>query len=159
MTIRAEELRLNIIRPALQTIGNWSEDAEELLLLTCAHESHLGRWFRQQGGGPALGIYGMESATHDDIWQHFLSRKPDLSRRVELFLSPFYSKDGQLVWNLYYATAMARAHYLRFAEKLPDRKDVEAMGSYYKRYWATHLSKATVAQAVNNYKRLVKAGT
>ena len=73
MAINTKHLRLYIIRPTLQKINLWSEAAENLLLGTAAQESLLGTYLKQNGNGPALGIYQMEPNTHKDIWIHYLN--------------------------------------------------------------------------------------
>ncbi len=41
------------------------------------------------------------------------------------------------IWNLAYATAMCRVHYLRVPRPLPDAGAVRAMGEYWKRHYNT----------------------
>ncbi|KAF0118141.1 MAG: hypothetical protein FD149_866 [Rhodospirillaceae bacterium] len=68
-----------VIRPTLLHLGLHSPAAEALLLGTAIQESRLGTYLRQTGGGPALGVYQMEPATHEDIWTNFLAYRPDLA--------------------------------------------------------------------------------
>ena len=63
------QFRANIIRPVLLVIGGESRAAENLILGTALQESNL-RYLRQLGDGPARGVYQMEPATHDDIWDN-----------------------------------------------------------------------------------------
>ena len=55
-----------IVKSTLNDLLLYSEDAEELLVFTCAVES-LGGTYLQQVKGPALGIYQMEPVTYNDI--------------------------------------------------------------------------------------------
>jgi hypothetical protein len=156
--IYTEHLRKHVIRPVLHDIGKYSRNAEELLLLTAAQESGLGKYLHQLGNGPAVGIYQMEPATHDDIWNHFLEYKPtfaDIILRWELPRAFDDNRAEEMAGNLYYATAMARAFYLRFYESLPEYDDVRGMAQYYKKYWNTKHGAATVDEAVQNYNRFV----
>lgn len=165
--IDSKQLRKHIIQPVLKAIGKYSHNAEELLLLTVAQESGLGKYLHQLNGGPAKGIYQMEPTTHDDIWNNYLAYRKDLSDKVLGFgieggYSSLYDFDkaraeaDQMCGNLYYATAMARCHYLRVSESLPEHADVEGMAMYYKKHYNTHKGKATVEEAISNYNKYVK---
>ena len=148
MSIHPGQLREYIIRPTLNRIGLYSEAAEELLMLTAATESLCGK-FVHQVGGPALGIFQMEPRTHDDIWENFLKYKPALAMHVKT-----YGRiSQQLPGSLYYACAMARAHYLRVPERLPSAMDVDGLAQYWKDHYNTHLGAGTPAKAIENYQR------
>ena len=67
----AFQLRTEIVKPALEAIGYYSPAAEALIMGTAAQESHL-KYVKQLGDGPALGLFQMEPATHDDIWANYL---------------------------------------------------------------------------------------
>ncbi|WP_441001312.1 hypothetical protein [Fodinibius sp. SL11] len=156
--IYCKQLREYVIRPVLHDIGKYSRNAEELLLLTAAQESGLGKYLHQLGDGPAIGIYQMEPATHDDIWSNFLKYKPTLGDTILRWEMPRAFADNnakEMAGNLYYATAMARCFYLRFYESLPEFADVEGMAKYYKKYYNTHKGKATVKEAIENYNKYV----
>jgi hypothetical protein len=63
------------IGPVLRQLGldeYRMQAAEELLLGTALQESGL-IYRRQLNNGPALGLFQMEPATHDDIWADFLT--------------------------------------------------------------------------------------
>lgn len=140
--IDREHLREQVIRPTLRWLGLWSEAAEALLIGTAAQESAGGRYLRQLGGGPALGIYQMEPATHADIWRNYLAHRGALARKVRELrcaVSPFVDPVQELAGNLYYATAMTRIHYLRVPEPLPDAGDLEALADYWKQHYNTAL--------------------
>jgi hypothetical protein len=156
--IYCQQLREYVIRPVLHDLGKYSRNAEELLLLTAAQESGLGKYLHQLGDGPAIGIYQMEPATHDDIWQNFLEYKPTLGNTILRWEMPRAFTDNnakEMAGNLYYATAMARCFYLRFAEGLPHFKEVEAMAKYWKKYYNTPKGAGTVEEAKENYKKYV----
>ena len=65
-----KQLRECIIKPTLDSLQMYSQAAEELLVFTCACES-LGGTYLKQVKGPALGIYQMEPATYQDIWENY----------------------------------------------------------------------------------------
>ena len=76
-----EILRI-LIRDTLEQIGLCSDSAVELLMGTCAQESALGKYRRQIGGGPALGIMQMEPNTYKDIVKNYLKYKPALVSNI-----------------------------------------------------------------------------
>ena len=139
-----EQILKHVIRPALKELGDKysTRAAEQLLMGTAIQESGL-MYLKQAGGGPALGVYQMEPATHDDIWNNFLRFQIGLPLRVASMsanatdLVGDTPKADKLIWNLWYATAMARVHYYRVKEALPYEGDWAGMASYWKRYYNT----------------------
>ncbi len=144
--IRPEHLRVEVIRPTLERLRLHSPAAEKLLLGTAIAESTVGgeTFLRQMGTGPALGIYQIEPGTNADVWQHYLSFRPLLAGRVLCFSAGAYAREEQLVWNLAYATAIARLVYRRAPEPLPAPGDVVAIAAYWKRHFNTRRGKGTV---------------
>lgn len=163
--ITPSHLREDIIVPTLKAIDAYSRNATELLMLTAAQESHLGKYLHQING-PAIGIFQMEPATHKDIWENYLKYKEELAWAVTNFGCPsnHFKNNGenhpeaeQMKGNLYYAAAMARCLYLRQKESLPEHDDVVGMARYYKKYYNTPMGAATEEEAVENYKKFVLA--
>lgn len=166
-----EQVRLYIVRPALEWIDLWSEDAEELVLATAAHESQF-RWVDQldkfDKPGPAYGLWQVEEFTHDDIWRTFLRFRPGLARHVEELLTVWANGQRdhstnppgpppveELHWNNLYGAAVCRIRYLRAPGALPDRGDVHALARYWKAHYNTPLGKGTVEEFADHYE-LVK---
>lgn len=156
------QFRSLVIRPVLECLGPvipYSQEAEDLLFMTAAHESALGTYLKQVSG-PALGIYQMEPDTHNDIWDNYLEYREDLRPLVLRLLGRFGSVDT-LVFNLAYATAMARIHYYRIKEPLPKKDDypnnseeyLKALSQYAKKYYNTEKGKATPEDYYNAYIR------
>jgi hypothetical protein len=145
MGIEPTELRRYVIAPALRVIGMGGNDAEELLLGTALQESDCGRHLHQEGAGPALGVWQMEPATHDDIWRNYLLAATRSSLAVVMRSLVFGAivRSAQLAGNLYYACAMARLVYERVDEKLPAAGDIEAQAAFYKRHYNTAAGAAT----------------
>ena len=137
-----EQFRRLVIRPAVRRLGLWSPAAERLLLGTALTESGL-TWLAQKGGGPALGIFQIEPATHADVWANYLAYREDLASRVA-WLASSGSRQDQLVWNLAYATAIARLIYYRRPEPLPAADDLQSLARYYKTHFNTLKGKAKV---------------
>lgn len=153
MRYQADDLRA-LIKTTLTPLGYWSPAAEELLMATCAQESSMG-FYRQQVGGPALGIFQMEPGDHDDIWKNYLQYHSDLALRIGMLAGAAAPVALALVNNDPYAIAMARVHYLRAPGVLPAADDLAGLWSYYKRFWNTELGAATQAQFEGNYARYV----
>ncbi|MTJ81720.1 MAG: hypothetical protein F8N37_11980 [Telmatospirillum sp.] len=139
-----------VIRPTLTAIGLGGPAAEQLMLGTAAQESRCGRYLAQIGG-PALGPWQMEPATHDDLWTNTLTGKPDLAARVKALLPATCDRRQQLVTNLAYACAMARLVYWRAPASLPPAGDIEAQAAFYKRFYNTPAGAATVGQYISNW--------
>ena len=160
--VLAQEEKVNpnqlreLITAVLAELDLYSANACELLMLTAAQESHLGYYIKQVGNGPAKGIFQMEPSTEKDIWRNFLKYKPDLAKRVGTLLGEADWEHLQLTGNLLYQIAMARLHYYRRPEALPDRADIVAMARYWKAHYNTRLGKGTVHEAIANYRRLAK---
>ncbi len=69
----AVTFQTTIVQPVLAALGTWSLESEMLLMGTAAHESLL--IYTHQIGGPALGYFQMEPATHDDCWTNYLDNR------------------------------------------------------------------------------------
>jgi len=148
MTISSNQLR-QLIAETLKDADLYSGDAVELLMGTSAQESHLGSYIHQING-PALGIFQMEPATEEDIWNNYLRYKSSLSAVVKTVMT---GNPNELAWNLKYAILMARIHYLRVKAGLPDSANVHAMALYWKQYYNTPLGRGTAKEFAKNYAR------
>ena len=146
------QLLKEIITPVLIHLDMDSPSAQNLLLGTMAQESLMGRYIVQVKG-PALGVYQMEPATHDDIWKNYLAFRPELAEKVKQLLIPGIPVVQQLVFNLWYATAMARIHYWRIPYPLPDADDIEALGEYWDTHYNRNPLKGTVSEFVTHYRK------
>ncbi len=111
----------------LLEFGMHSDNAVELLAMICAHESLGGKYRHQVGGGPALGIYQMEPATHDSIWDNSDTIH---GRALNLGIKRDVSK---LEFDDRYSTFVARCYLAMDKNPLP--KTPEAMAEYCKSYW------------------------
>ncbi|MEO5341714.1 MAG: hypothetical protein H7837_14585 [Magnetococcus sp. MYC-9] len=153
MGINPHQLLDLVIRPTLRRLDLWSEAAEELLLGTAIQESSLS-YLKQMGAGPAKGIWQMEKPTHDDIWTNFLHYRTKLGLNV---LGPYAKPDHtRLTWDLAYACALCRVHYLRSPEPLPPAGDIDAQAAYWKQWYNTPLGKGTAAEYIANWHRTME---
>lgn len=152
--LNAWHLRLYVVRPALEHIGLWSRDAEELVLATAAQESGL-QYLHQLGSGPACGLWQMEPATMHDIVSRFLLARPKLQRAVHALLADVGTLTEQLHWNLAFGAALCRVRYLYDPRPLPAATDVLAMGQCWRRVYNAG-GRGTVEAFVESYRRLIE---
>ncbi len=155
----SKQLRELVIQPALHSIGLWSQEAEDLLIMICAHESNGGDYIAQERG-PALGNYQMEPATYNYLWSKLRGNDDKymaLGGKI-LFACHFMGKPDptELIFNLKYATMMARVFFLPNREIIPTAipSDVEDLSRYAKKYWNTEAGKATANQYLGAYYRM-----
>jgi hypothetical protein len=154
--LNSSQLRELIIKPALSDLILYSEDAEELLVFTCANESDGGSYLKQVKG-PALGIYQMEPETYNDIWQNYIISKNDLYLKLlHSFEASRMPSEDRLIYDLRFATAMTRIFYSRIKEPLPKATDIDGIWNYYKTYYNTSAGKADYNQALDKYQQLIK---
>lgn len=139
--INVKQFRELIVRPTLEKIKLHSKSAENLMVGTALVESKLS--YLAQVKGPALSVFQVEPATHNDLWEHFLPYKPNLRDSVIELLSQgaVYddNKVDDLVGNLPYACAMARLVYYRRPQRLPDAQDIMGLANYWKDHYNTRL--------------------
>lgn len=137
-----------VIVPALKSVALHSEAAVELLLGTALQESRL-QYLKQLGTGPALGLFQMEPATHDDIWTNYLAYRPELAARVARLAH--VRNAGALATDLLYAAAMCRVFYRRIKDPLPAAGDVPGQAAYWKEHYNTYLGAGTEDEYIENW--------
>lgn len=141
-----EELSV-YIRRALIPKRLWSLAAENLLMGTCAQESHMGRYITQMGEGPARGVFQMEGATYESILA-----ESDIYRRGGIKLP---KSVDTLIYDINAAIMSARLKYSMIPEKLPAADDIKGMARYWKKYYNTHLGKGTEDEFIHNYHKYI----
>jgi len=124
--------------------------AIELLMLTAAAESHLGRYLYQDDGDPeiennlALGVFQMEAFTYRDIRDRVILRKyPGLP----------VQDAADLITDLRLAIVAARMKYWSIPKALPGAEDVMSLARYWKRYYNTWMGAGTIRGAMEKYRR------
>ena len=163
MSFHPPQLR-ELIKDTLRPINWWSEESEEQLMGTAAQETLLGRYLKQLGGGPGVGIFSMEDSpprngkifTHEDIWDNFLYFRPAYIERIRFTCGVADYHPSALQGDLRYQILMARIHYLRVPERLPAVNDLIGQASYWDRYFNINPDKGFPAEYKKNYKRYVK---
>ncbi|AVF59860.1 hypothetical protein J7X13_000334 [Vibrio parahaemolyticus] len=144
----ARQLTELVVRPTLKELGLYSAAAEQLVVGTIFVESRA-KYLKQIGNGPALGIVQMEPATHDDIWQHYLAYRIELTEKVRKIAKE--AIPTELITNLAYAVAMCRVHYLRVPKPLPHSGDIPALARYWKKYYNTHKGAGDVSDFIDKF--------
>lgn len=134
--MNVQVLRL-LIKQTLTPLGLYSLNAEELLMATCANESNLGRYRVQAKGGPAHGIFQIETNTFNDIWANYLAYHPTLADQIRALNYGVVGTSSDLDTNDRYSVAMARIVYARAPGALPDAGDLDGIWAYYKQYYDT----------------------
>jgi len=137
--VLARGVLLGAVRPALTILGHSGLAAEQLVLGTGVQESRLVAR-EQRGGGPALGLFQMEPATHDDCWTNYLNFSPQkpLADRVRQTLEAGQKPvAATLRANDRSTRAIWRAPYLRGRNSLPNANAVAAMANYWKHHYNT----------------------
>ena len=129
-------LQDRVIAPALDKMGLWSRAAEELVLGTAIVESGL-TYLIQHGDGPALGLWQVEPATHDDLYTNFLNYRPELGSRLMELRAPNLSIGENLTTNLIYGAAVCRLCYYRKPDALPAAGDIEGQASFWNQHYNT----------------------
>jgi len=129
-----------------------SPEAVELLMLTAAQESFLGRFIKQLYCGVAKGVFQMEMATYNDLFDSYIRYKPDLQNKLfHYFPVNEETADLMMCGNLPYQIVIARLNYYRKRGNIPHVEDINGLAEYYKKHWNTHLGAATVKEALRNY--------
>ena len=146
MSINLIQLRDLVVVPALKEIQLYNKAAMRLVIGTGLVES--GYEYIHQINGPALGFFQCEPATYKDLWDNYLLFKLPLAQKLNAF-NLDYKDAGQLVWNLKYAAAICRIHYLRVKKPLPHENDILGMAYYWKDHYNTNMGKGSVDDFLN----------
>lgn len=153
-----------IIAPSLRRLANaMRRDAvaslasQVLLLGTALQESQL-RWVRQLGVSGTAGGWGLfqdELADYHDLeyWISGQLLQYDWQKGVISMLQlPMLDPSDRLMCDLEFATCIARLHYWRVAEAMPQAGDLVGLGQYYKKYYNSTLGAATESQIWASFK-------
>jgi hypothetical protein len=155
----AKDMQQYVIKPALDVVGLGSKSAEILLTGTFLVESggvHLKQITAPTTGGQ--GFFQIEPTTHRDIkkWLNAYINKQLLDYILSAcYISILPTDDDVLVYNLRYATLMARLVYYRNPKPLPAENDAKAMAEYHKTVYNTRLGKADVEKNTLVFERVI----
>lgn len=154
--INGQQLRKFVIRPALDQLGLWSQEAEDLVFGTACQESGCGHYLHQLGNGPAVGIFQMEPRSYTDlcVWISQVRRKEwdrIWTHTGQIGRSGDWPPADQMIWDLKYAAMMCRMFYLRKPGAIP--VTLAGQAAYWKRFYNTSLGKGTVEEYIRNYQK------
>ncbi len=155
--ININQFRELIIKPTLHDLMLYSKEAEELLVFTCANES-CGGTYLHQIKGPALGIYQMEPLTYHDLWNNYINNNGKLMLILfSNFMVNHIPSEERMIYDLRFATVIARLFYARINDPLPFSGDIEGIWEYYKKYYNTFLGDAHKELAMKKYYEFIKS--
>jgi hypothetical protein len=112
MDISKQELRDEIIHPTLEYLGKAGTAVENLLVAIATRKQHTHK---------GLGPYGIDTSTHQIVWDKYLAFHPDLASRIRGLASQrafLEDPHSELVTNLCYATAIAWVVYILHPQEL-----------------------------------------
>ena len=138
MSNRSIDLNQFVIQHTVKTLGICSKAVENLLLGTAAAPSEQG-----------IGVYGIDEATHQRIWDEYLAFDADLASKIRGLASQHeFLKEPhiELATNLAYATAIAWMIYQSSDVVLPHPDDVEGLAEC----WVTHFAKKSDNNGLKN---------
>jgi hypothetical protein len=147
----ATVFRDSFVKPGLLALDAWSPEAEMLVVGTAAQESNL-VYTRQIGGGPALGYFQMEPATHDDCWTNYIDFRAPLKAKIMAVRGAAGDPvASEMVTDHKYAAAMARVRYMRVAPAIPTA--VRDIAAYWKLHYNTPLGAGSADDFIANWNR------
>lgn len=130
--------------------GLHNHDFVTLSAMIAAHESHGGKWRRQVGGGPALGIFQIEPPTHNDVW--------DRSRSIHgnAVKAGIKRDTNRLADSDEYSIFVCRHIVMLDPDPIPNTPT--EMARWCKAKWNTEAGKATAEKYLNDW-QLWRDGT
>jgi hypothetical protein len=150
-----------LIRRGEDVARIYSDRATKILLATAAHESHCGVYFFQLNGGPARGLFGMETETEVSIWQNFFkySQKWRLAMTEVCHVISPVPCGNALTYNLKYQICLARIYYRLVPEPLPNPYNTVDQCEYWAKYWKkSDVSAEDKADFIKDYVRYLSDG-
>jgi len=113
-----------LIKWTLKQLHMESDDAVDLIFKTGEAES--GYRALSQHKGPAIGFFQIEPDTMWDIWDNYISYRPELV--TKLYALGFTESDAEIrvKGNIILQIAFCRLHYRRDKEALPQAWDISS---------------------------------
>ncbi len=114
-----------------------SPEALVLLEYTSVIESDRGTFLTQLGGGPALGLMGVEPRTMVDNYENYLDYRPELLNTIGTVCGVFSQYIDPLVlrYNLAFNILMARVWYYRAKPPIP--VTMKEVAKYHEKHYNT----------------------
>lgn len=129
-----------------------SPNAVDLLALTAANETQVGRYMKAPGTSKQRGVMQITDDTIEDLYR-YMKRDPELLKAVDSLRNPDVPITRDVESNLPLSLALARVKYMMDKAAIPS--DLAAKAKYYKRVYNSYdpKAKATPKRAIENYKR------
>lgn len=146
-----------VVDPTLDFIGLGGGSSSVLLLGVAIIESKL--MYLKQHPGPALGVYQIEPATHHLV-QVWLDKKVDLKWAITKWsgMAALPESHDPLVYNLRYATCIARCLFASVSKALPAEDDAENLAWYHKNFY-NRGGKTDVDESIKIFEGLIHETT
>ena len=138
----------------LDPVVKYTQDAVELCLGTIAQESAYGKYRKQIGGGPGLGIVQMEPDTFNDCVDNYLAFRPQLAAKIKEVSGVKHFNAHDVENNDKLAICMMRVKYMR--DKVPIPSDLTGWAVYWKRVYNTIHGSGKESEFIHNYKFFVE---
>lgn len=116
MDISTQELRDQIIHPTLEYLGKDGVGAENILVAIAQQKNHA---LSHSQNSKGLGPFGIDSGTHQTVWDKYLAFEPDLASRIRGLASQrafLVDPHSELATNLCYSTAIAWVVYILYPQ-------------------------------------------
>jgi hypothetical protein len=149
-----------VLVPALSMIGMLSPSSHVLMLGTGMIETNY-EYLKQFNDGPALGVFEIEPDTYEDVYR-YLNRYDNRKLKEVCMAACLYESwpdKEALIYNLRWATIIARVKYSMITERLPLETDAAAMAQYYKKYYNTAEGKAQMPEVISIFEHVIKKMT
>ncbi|MFD2230507.1 hypothetical protein [Alkalimarinus sediminis] len=159
MSLDAQSLKEQVIKPTLNYLNERNQATVDLLLGTAAVETQLRPLgiYSRVDEICGIGLYSITQQQHLDIWDNFLAFDPELASQIRGLASQrsfLTNPHEELNTNLAYATAIAWCIYKR-ARCLLSGSDVNDLASCWSRYFRHQDSTKSLALFCDSYNELV----
>ena len=121
--------------------------------MIASHESQMGRWLRQIGGGPARGVFQIEPETMHDNYVNFIDLHPSLAAEIRAVTGCDMPSLDQLQFNPLYGAIHARLKLDRSPGAIPSEHQL--MAEYLKQYYNSPDGAATPGDYLSAYQKFV----
>lgn len=154
-----KQIRKFIIRPSLQCVALWSDSIEVLLMGTILVESE-GECLRKINNAKSIGygLYQIDQAAHKDtkLWLSNRMNKNMIDRVLAAsYMAMLPTDEEPLIYNLRYATLIARIIYYRNKQQVPCANDAVALSEYYKSVYNTQKWKSDICNIIPIFQKVI----
>jgi len=138
-----------LVEDTLKQLGKYTPDVANLILGTIAQESAYGKYRKQLGGGPGLGICQIEPFTFNDCIENYINFRHELKRKILEVSGVSAFSVNDLYLNDRLSICIARIKYMRDSEPIPTT--IEGYANYWKRIYNSEKGKGKPEEFIRNY--------